>query len=255
VAAADLSYKRTAQTALGGALTARIDLDEFVSKCINFMRDADVAPSQRRTSSQAVRRGQGRTGDDGETEDDPLNWEWLGSRACLPYNARPSLPGFLLGPLSVQKRVRQVIQRRAPQERRDPANATKPQDLKESDLENQNANDVAKACKELKELLNEFQAEAEKKVNRELSELDEEPSPEVVKTIMDKHGIADDGGVPLFRFCFNPTSFGQTVENLFYVSFLIRDGSAGISMDSDDIPTLRMSQSGPQPSLDKVPSC
>ena len=31
----------------------------------------------------------------------------------------------------------------------------------------------------------------------------------------------------------------QTVENLFYVSFLIRDGRAGILQDSNGLPTLR----------------
>jgi hypothetical protein len=140
----------------------------------------------------------------------------------------------------VQKRVRQVTQRRAPQERRDPAQATKPQDLKESDLDNQNPADLVKICEKIHHILIEAQAEAEKKVTREIDRLGEEPSSEMAKDIMEKHGIADDGGVPLFRFCFNPKSFGQTVENLFYVSFLIRDGIVGISMDSDDLPTLRM---------------
>ena len=39
VQAADLSYKKTAQLVLGDA-SAGIDVDEFVSKCISFMRRA-----------------------------------------------------------------------------------------------------------------------------------------------------------------------------------------------------------------------
>ena len=52
------------------------------------------------------------------------------------------------------------------------------------------------------------------------------------------HGISDDGCVPLFDFCVNPRSFGQTVENLFYISFLIKEGSVGLNFDSRGLPTL-----------------
>ena len=51
--------------------------------------------------------------------------------------------------------------------------------------------------------------------------------------------MCTDGGVQLYPFIINPKSFGQTVENLFYVSFLIRDGSAGVQMDDNGLPTLR----------------
>lgn len=38
--------------------------------------------------------------------------------------------------------------------------------------------------------------------------------------------------INFFKFIINPESFGQTVENLFYLSFLIRDGKVSIDDDS-----------------------
>ena len=35
----------------------------------------------------------------------------------------------------------------------------------------------------------------------------------------------------MFRLIINPESFGQSVENLFYLSFLIRDGKAALEFD------------------------
>lgn len=40
-------------------------------------------------------------------------------------------------------------------------------------------------------------------------------------------------GLNFFRFAINPDSFGQSVENMFYISFLIRDNKAGIAMTDD----------------------
>jgi Nse4 C-terminal len=57
--------------------------------------------------------------------------------------------------------------------------------------------------------------------------------------VQEKNGILDHGGVSLFHFTVNPKSFGQTVENLFYVSFLVKNGLVGIEFDSDGIPSLR----------------
>jgi non-structural maintenance of chromosomes element 4 len=67
------------------------------------------------TQSQRPRRTQlDSDGEDDEANDgDAHNWAWLGSRACFAVIKRPCLPGFLLGPLSVQERIRAVTQRRA----------------------------------------------------------------------------------------------------------------------------------------------
>lgn len=47
-----------------------------------------------------------------------------------------------------------------------------------------------------------------------------------------------DEGVNLFHFALNPESFGDSVENLFYISFLIRDGTAAIIETDDGDPML-----------------
>lgn len=44
--------------------------------------------------------------------------------------------------------------------------------------------------------------------------------------------------VSYFEFVIDPNSFSRTVENIFYVSFIIRDGFARIRLDQDRLPIL-----------------
>lgn len=224
VSAADMSMKRTTQLSLGDG-SAGVDVDDFVSKCITYMRK----PQRRRI------------GDDSDNEDNPgydegdaFDWEHLGRNVCLPHSLRPSVPGFLLGPLSVQKRVRKVTQRRATQ-RRDPRDAVRPEELKELDPEQQQRSDLKGICEGVKKLLVKHANESASMVEEEAT--DEMPEDEIAE-LMRKYRIADNGGVPLFDFVVNPRSFGQTVENLFYVSFLVREGAVAVGSDGSGLPTL-----------------
>lgn len=50
----------------------------------------------------------------------------------------------------------------------------------------------------------------------------------------------EESPVGLFEFALNPTSFSQSVENLFYISFLVYDGRVGINFDDDGVPVIYM---------------
>lgn len=241
-----MSYKKTAQLALGDS-AAGIDVDEFVSKCISYMRrgveDPQVVPvmstQHHRRSTNLFPASHENAEDSDEDAGDAMNWDWIGRTACFRHNCRPSVSGFLLGPLSVQKRSRQQSQRRA-RERIDPSRAVAPQELEEKDLDRQETSNLTSMCSSINKLLARTQHVAEERVNEELSGIPQEDiTDELLHEVMDKYRIADDGGVPLFHFCINPRSFGQSVENLFYISFLVRDGTVGISTDSKELPTLR----------------
>ncbi|KAH8090648.1 Nse4 C-terminal-domain-containing protein [Filobasidium floriforme] len=46
------------------------------------------------------------------------------------------------------------------------------------------------------------------------------------------------GGVNFYEWIINPESFSETVENLFYTSFLVREGKLVIDIDDEGIPRL-----------------
>lgn len=240
VSAADLSAKRTTQLNLGDTSHV-IEVDDFVSKCIAFMHRAPSTDG----SSGTRRRNRGRGSDDDGSaaensgdEGDALNWDYLGREACFPNGVRPPVPGFLLGPLSVQKRARKQTQRRERLQKRDPRDAVRPEEVKTQDLEKvENAN-LTSLCRNIRELLVMRMNGAGKRFSAQQSD---SMTAEEKLDLGASLGIADDMGIPLFQFVINPRSFGQTVENLFYVSFLIKEGTVGIGKDSNGLPTLRES--------------
>jgi non-structural maintenance of chromosomes element 4 len=200
--------------------------------------DNQAADATSGTQSQPRRR---QTEQDDEEHDEQLNWAHLGRQACFPFNTRPCLSGFLLGPLSVQKKIRQPIQRRAREARANPANATRPQELVSADLEKQETANLTVICKEIERLLSHIQGAGFAACDRELEArgggADDMTAEELLEMSL-RHGLSNDGCVPLFDFCVNPRSFGQTVENLFYISFLIKEGSVGLNFDDRGLPTL-----------------
>ena len=52
------------------------------------------------------------------------------------------------------------------------------------------------------------------------------------------------GRIGYFHFLVDPTSFGQTVENMFHLSFLVKDGRVGVVMGQDGVPYIYIRKYG-----------
>ncbi|KAI9779946.1 MAG: nuclear protein [Geoglossum umbratile] len=241
VTTADLSYKKTVQLTLGDTAQG-VDVDEFVSKCISFMRrgDQEAGNVQRRRQRIDIDDPDDDEGEEEQEGDDgdALDWAHLGKEA-FKHNLRPPVPGFLLGPLSLQKRLRQLKPRQGRLERQNRTEEVRPEELKAGDIEKAENSNLTLLCTKIRGVLGrvaeEGRAAAEADATEDMDEIEQQK-------LLIKHNICDDGGVNFYRFVINPHSFGQTVENMFYVSFLIRDGSAGVGEDSNGFPTLHPTQ-------------
>ncbi|KAH8119441.1 Nse4 C-terminal-domain-containing protein [Phellopilus nigrolimitatus] len=126
--------------------------------------------------------------------DQTLNWELIGRRA-LAKSRRVPATDFMLGPLSVEQKKRTVV-KRTRLEKSDEVEK-RPQELKEDDIE-KSENETTKNVVMVENFLTKQKAP-----------------------------------INIFRLIVNPQSFGQSVENLFYLSFLIRDGKAALEIDVD----------------------
>jgi len=249
VDAGDVIHKKS--TALvAGAGAQGVDVDEFVSKCISFMRQGDenqgldVAASS--STQRRRRRATQQESDDEDEVDDGngLNWEWLGAQACSPVNARPPVPAFLLGPLSVEKRIRPQRPRRE-RLQKGVVTEVRPEELKAADMNKNDSNNLKSQCNTIYAHLCKIMEVGHADVQKEYDQCEQDGldlTDVQMREVAERHNLCENGGVSLLKFVVNPASFGQTVENLFYVSFLVKDGYIGIREDSIGMPSLRKSE-------------
>lgn len=217
-----------------GSGGAGVDLDKFVSKCIYFMKSGGYRHGEEDAPAIAV------ADDEEDDTGDGLDWALFGRQACFPSNKRPPVSSFLLGPLSVQKRVR-ATQRRATQRRAPVGPATRPQEVREGDITQSENSNLTHLVKGIKSKLEKHLEAAADAASEELEEFDEATDEDQAAAFA-RHRVAmtpeQEPAVSLFDFAINPYDFGQTVENLFYISFLVREGNAQIVKDADGLPLL-----------------
>lgn len=233
VQAADFSLKKTVALCSGDNALG-VDIDDFLMKVKQYMRNG--APNDSAPSNTQRQRRRGQQDDDEDDDGDSWNWAYFGRHACVKHTSRPSVPGFLLGPLSVEKRVRRPIVRQQGL-KHSSIKEVRPEVLEAGDIVKDDNANLTALCAQILTQLREVQKKAIQSVT---DRHDESMSAKEAEDLMDRYGVSEDGGIALFKFVVNPFSFGQTIENMFYVSFLIRDGKIGISVDNRGLPYLGM---------------
>lgn len=235
VNASELAGKKL-NNSLQGNAGIGIDLDQFVSKCIYFMKSGGYVAGEEDAPTLQV-------GDDEDDNADGLDWAFLGRQACFPGNKRPPTTSFLLGPLSVQKKVR-ATQRKARSQRQPVGPATRPQEIKEGDIQQSENSNLSNLVKGIRIQLQKHLEHGISGIEDELSQIDEEDLDEESEAAamrrfrMAQAPETEEAAVGLLDFAINPHDFGQTVENLFYISFLVREGNAKVIKDEDGLPLL-----------------
>ncbi|KAF8070559.1 Nse4 C-terminal-domain-containing protein [Lyophyllum atratum] len=137
--------------------------------------------------------------EDGEHTGASLEWAKIGRKALAKSRRVPAM-GFMLGPLSIEQKKRAAVKRATLEKNKD--ELRKPQELKEEDI-SRSQNETTKNVAVLETILNDIA----------------EP-------------------INIFKFVVNPNDFAQSVENIFYLSFLIRDGKVAFETTEDAEPVV-----------------
>ncbi|WBW71876.1 Smc5-6 complex non-SMC delta-kleisin subunit Nse4 [Schizosaccharomyces osmophilus] len=127
-----------------------------------------------------------------ESNRNELAWSRLG-KIAWKHQRRPASVNLMVGPLSFRKKERQVPRREKLQ--RAPNTSTQPILLNQDNISAQENNTTKNVLQ--------------------------------ISRLLLKHQPVD-----LLKFITNPESYSQTVENLFYVSFLFKEGKAALTEDS-----------------------
>ncbi|KAL4080310.1 Nse4 C-terminal-domain-containing protein [Scleroderma yunnanense] len=133
-------------------------------------------------------------------EDRGLDWDKIGRKA-LAKSRRVPVTGYMLGPLSIEPKKRIQVKRQKQEKGQE--EERRPQEIKEEDIKRSD-NETTKNVL-------------------------------VIKNILESTGP-----INLFEFIVNPNDFAQSVENLFYVSFLIRDGECAFEITDEGEPKIML---------------
>ncbi|KAJ3026650.1 UNVERIFIED_CONTAM: nuclear protein [Siphonaria sp. JEL0065] len=140
-----------------------------------------------------VRRRLNNSNNDADGEEPDLDWTRLAHAVTTGFRT-PTI-AFMYGPLAVEQKARKEIKRNVARINKDATLLQKPQQLQESDIQKQE-NETSKSVQK------------------------------IMKVLQKK------GPTNFFEFVINPGSFSQSVENIFYVSFLVRDGHVSIEIEN-----------------------
>lgn len=140
-------------------------------------------------------------------EEGGLDWDKIGRKA-LAKSRRVPVTHFMLGPLSIEQKKRAQVKRQ--KEERIQEEERRPQEIKEEDIKRSD-NETTKNVLVIKDILEST------------------------------------GPVNIFKFIVNPNDFAQSVENLFYVSFLIRDGECAFEITEEGDPMIMLCE---QPTME-----
>ncbi|KAF9237895.1 Nse4 C-terminal-domain-containing protein [Melanogaster broomeanus] len=131
-------------------------------------------------------------------EDGALDWDKIGRKA-LAKSRRVPVTGFMLGPLSIEQKKRAPVKRQKQDNVQE--EQRRPQEIKEEDIKRSD-NETTK------------------------------------NVLMIKDILETTGPINLFKFIVNPNDFAQSVENMFHLSFLIRDGECALEIGDDGEPII-----------------
>ncbi|KXN85343.1 Non-structural maintenance of chromosome element 4 [Leucoagaricus sp. SymC.cos] len=166
--------------------TGSFDVDEFVIKLRNFMNGG--------LQSEKMSKEDDDDQSEYNLESSKLDWDRIGRLALAKSRRTPALT-FMLGPLSVEQKVRNVQHRQ--RQKKEDVQATKPLDVNKNDVEH--------------------------------SENETTKNVQIIR-----HVLETVGKVNFFRFVINPNDFAQSVENIFHLSFLIRDGRVAWEVEDSE---------------------